>query len=157
MPKKYLRNLKTGVVLAYSERMAKLPYMQPTNKGPKPRQDIRGMREATFPLPKKQQAELAEKQAEEAPPEPEPIESQGQQMNEDQRREYLLTVKERVSKERSKAGVISIALEELGMNIDDHDSDGHEKKLHRLKNEALKRIYDELGIESTPPHEEDDE
>lgn len=146
---KYLINRKTGVAFPYNPAMAKMDIMEPADKlPPKPKNDKPGLREATFPLPpeqvKKQKEAEAKAQAE-AEKKAAAAEKEAKKDSELAGQDSLKEAYKKISGQQSKAGVIDIAREELGVTIELEDADGNEKKLVDLKNEAIKVLNDRHG------------
>lgn len=146
---KYLINRKTGVTFPWNDRMARLDHMEPTDKKPKPPENNKsGLPKARFPLPpeereKEKEAEAkaqaeAEKKAAEA-------EKKAKEEAELAGEDSLKAAYKKISGEQSKAGVIEVAREELGVTIQLEDEDGKERKLVDIKNEAIKVLNERHG------------
>lgn len=146
---KYLINRKTGVAFPYNESMAKMDVMEPADKLPaKPKNDKPGLRQATFPLPpeeREKQKEAEAKAQAEAEKKAAEAEKKAREEAELAGEGSLEAAYKKISGQQSKAGVIDIAREELGVNIELEDEDGNEKKLVDLKNEAIKVLNDRHG------------
>lgn len=145
---KYLINRKTGVPFPYNERMAGLDHMEPSDKKPKVENTKPGLPKARFPLPpeeREKQKEAEAKAQAEAEKKAQAAEEKAKQEAELAGDDSLKEAYKKISGQQSKAGVIDIAREQLGVNIELEDSDGKEKKLVTLKNEAIKILNDRHG------------
>ena len=141
---KYLRNKKTGVVFAYSRRMAGLKHMEVLDKKPNTEKPSPAMRKATFPLSRKDR-EAAEKKR---------LERDRKRRAEDEERKHesetlsdadqLRALGERAKKIKSKKDVIGFALEELGVQVDLQDANGNDRNIMDLKREVIEIINSRL-------------
>lgn len=146
---KYLVNRKTGVTFPYNDAMARLDYMEPTDKKPKPaKNDKPGLPKARFPLPpeeREKQKEAEAKAEAEAEKKAAEAEKKAKEESELAGDDSLKAAYKKISGEQSKAGVIEVAREELGVNISLEDDNGKERKLVDLKNEAIKVLNERHG------------
>lgn len=141
---KYLRNRKTGVVFPYNERMAAMDIMEPTDKLPKRENTKPGLRQATFPKPKEQREAEAEEEAKEQAKEQAKVEKIAEE-KELAGEGSLDEVYAKLKSEVSKKGVIEVAREYLGVNIEIKDDKGNDRKLADLKNEVVAILNERTG------------